>query len=151
MQMMIAAVNCLCRFGALLDEFANIGRIPDFEHLISTIRSRQISASIILQSKTQITNVYKDDAETIIDCCDSYVFLGGKSTKTTEELSKMLGKGNHRQPKFQRNTRPARQRIRTESAARTRSFGSSEIGKIDRTDCIVQISGLPPLGQKNTT
>ena len=132
----------------LLDEFANIGRIPDFEHLISTIRSRQISASIILQSKTQITNVYKDDAETIIDCCDSYVFLGGKSTKTTEELSKMLGKETIDNRNFN-ETRGQQGSVSVQNQQFGRDLlDPAEIGKIDRTDCIVQISGLPPFRSK---
>lgn len=132
----------------LLDEFANIGRIPDFEHLISTIRSRQISASIILQSKTQITNVYKDDAETIIDCCDSYVFLGGKSTKTTEELSKMLGKETIDNRNFN-ETRGQQGSVSVQNQQLGRDLlDPAEIGKIDRTDCIVQISGLPPFRSK---
>lgn len=132
----------------LLDEFANIGRIPDFEHLISTIRSRQISASIILQSKTQITTVYKDDAETIIDCCDSYVFLGGKSTKTTEELSKMLGKETIDNRNFN-ETRGQQGSVSVQNQQLGRDLlDPAEIGKIDRTDCIVQISGLPPFRSK---
>lgn len=132
----------------LLDEFANIGRIPDFEHLISTIRSRQISASIVLQSKTQITNVYKDDAETIIDCCDSYVFLGGKSTKTTEELSKMLGKETIDNRNFN-ETRGQQGSVSVQNQQLGRDLlDPAEIGKIDRTDCIVQISGLPPFRSK---
>ena len=132
----------------LLDEFANIGRIPDFEHLISTIRSRQISASIILQSKTQITNVYKDDAETIIDCCDSYVFLCGKSTKTTEELSKMLGKETIDNRNFN-ETRGQQGSVSVQNQQLGRDLlDPAEIGKIDRTDCIVQISGLPPFRSK---
>ena len=76
----------------LFDEFANIGKVPDFHRLISTIRSRNISCMIILQSLTQISSIYKDDSETIIDCCDTFVFLGGKSTKTTKQISEMIGK-----------------------------------------------------------
>lgn len=128
----------------MLDEFANIGRIPDFEHLISTIRSRRISATIILQSKTQITNVYKDDAETIVDCCDSYVFLGGKSTKTTEELAKMLGKETIDNRNFN-ETRGQQGSVSVQNQQLGRDLlDPAEIGKIDRTDCIVQITGLPP-------
>jgi type IV secretion system protein VirD4 len=70
----------------MLDEFANIGKIPRFENLISTIRSREISASILVQSLAQIKSIYKDDAETIIDCCDTLVFLGGKSNKTNKDF-----------------------------------------------------------------
>lgn len=76
----------------LLDEFANIGFIPKFDKLISTIRSREISASIILQTKSQLKSIYKDNAETIIGNCDSILFLGGKERTTLKDISESLGK-----------------------------------------------------------
>ena len=76
----------------LLDEFANIGLIPKFEKLIATIRSREISASIILQAQSQLKAIYKDNADTIIGNCDSTLFLGGKEKTTLKELSEILGK-----------------------------------------------------------
>ena len=86
----------------LLDEFANIGQIPKFDNnigqipkfdkLIATIRSREISASIILQSQSQLKAIYKDNADTIIGNCDTTLFLGGKETTTLKEMSEMLGK-----------------------------------------------------------
>ena len=76
----------------ILDEFANIGQIPKFDKLIATIRSREISASIILQSKSQLKAIYKDNADTIIGNCDTEVFLGGKEKSTLKELSEILGK-----------------------------------------------------------
>ena len=76
----------------LLDEFANIGLIPKFEKLIATIRSREISASIILQAQSQLKAIYKDNADTIIGNCDSTLFLGGKEKTTLKELSETLGK-----------------------------------------------------------
>ena len=76
----------------LLDEFANIGLIPKFDKLIATIRSREISASIILQSQSQLKTIYKDAAETIIGNCDSSIFLGGKEPGTLKELNQALGK-----------------------------------------------------------
>ena len=76
----------------LLDEFANIGQIPNFDKLIATIRSREISASIILQSKSQLKAIYKDNADTIIGNCDTELFLGGKEGSTLKELSEILGK-----------------------------------------------------------
>lgn len=76
----------------LLDEFANIGQIPNFDKLIATIRSREISASIILQSKSQLKAIYKDNADTIIGNCDTELFLGGKEKSTLKELSEILGK-----------------------------------------------------------
>ena len=76
----------------LLDEFANIGEIPQFEKLIATIRSREISASIILQAKSQLKAIYKDSADTIEGNCDTTLFLGGKEKSTLKEISESLGK-----------------------------------------------------------
>ena len=76
----------------LLDEFANIGQIPNFEKLIATIRSREISASIILQSKSQLKAIYKDNADTIEGNCDTTLFLGGKEKTTLKEMAEILGK-----------------------------------------------------------
>ena len=76
----------------LLDEFANIGQIPQFEKLIATIRSREISASIILQSKSQLKAIYKDNSDTIEGNCDTTLFLGGKEKTTLKELEDILGK-----------------------------------------------------------
>ena len=128
----------------LFDEFANIGKVPDFQKLISTIRSRNISCMIILQSLTQLSSIYKDDAETIIDCCDTFVFLGGKSTKTTKQISEMIGK-----------TTIDNQSI-NESRGQTGSYSMqntvlgrdlidpAEIGRLKRKQCLVLITGLPP-------
>ena len=76
----------------LLDEFANIGQIPQFDKLIATIRSREISASIILQSQSQLKAIYKDNADTIVGNCDTTLFLGGKEKTTLKEMSELLGK-----------------------------------------------------------
>ncbi len=76
----------------ILDEFANIGQIPNFDKLIATIRSREISASIILQSQSQLKAIYKDNADTIVGNCDSTLFLGGKEKSTLKEISELLGK-----------------------------------------------------------
>lgn len=93
--------TALARFGGslkrpvhfLLDEFGNIGTVPDFERVIATARSRNVSFSIILQSASQLERAYKKEgAKTILDCCDTVVFLGGKSTETNEMISKMVGK-----------------------------------------------------------
>ena len=125
-----------------------LGKIPDFHRLISTIRSRNISCMIILQSLTQIASIYKDDSETIIDCCDTFVFLGGKSTKTTKQISEMIGK-----------TTIDTQNI-NESRGQTGSYSlnnailgrdlidPSEIGRLKRTECLVLITGLPPFKSK---
>lgn len=132
----------------LFDEFANCGKIPGFHQLISTIRSRKISAMIILQSLSQIKSIYKDDFETIIDNCDTFVFLGGKSTSTTEQIARMIGKttidtqniseskGNN--PNYSlNNSNIARDLI-----------DPAEIGKIGRNECIVLITGLSPFRDK---
>lgn len=76
----------------ILDEFANIGQIPNFDKLIATIRSREISASIILQSQSQLKTIYKDAADTIVGNCDSTLFWGGKEKSTLKEISELLGK-----------------------------------------------------------
>ena len=76
----------------ILDEFANIGQIPNFDKLIATIRSREISASIILQSQSQLKTIYKDAADTIVGNCDVTLFLGGKEKSTLKEISELLGK-----------------------------------------------------------
>ena len=76
----------------ILDEFANIGQIPNFDKLIATIRSREISAAIILQSQSQLKTIYKDAADTIVGNCDSTLFLGGKEKTTLKEISELLGK-----------------------------------------------------------
>lgn len=76
----------------LLDEFANIGQILKFEKLIATIRSRKISASIILQAQSQLKAIYRDNSDTIIGNCDTMLFLGGKEKTTLKEISEVLGK-----------------------------------------------------------
>ncbi len=76
----------------LMDEMANIGQIPEFEKKMATIRSREISACIFLQSKMQLKAIYKDNSSTIIDNCDSQLFLGGTDTNTLKDLSQILGK-----------------------------------------------------------
>lgn len=81
-----------CHVRCLIDEFANIGQIPNFEKLIATIRSREISAAVILQSQSQLKAIYKDNADTIIGNMDSSIFLGGKEPGTLKELSAALGK-----------------------------------------------------------
>ena len=76
----------------VVDEFANIGQIPKFEKLIATIRSREISASIILQSQSQLKAIYKDNADTIVGNCDTTLFLGARRKRPLKEMSEILGK-----------------------------------------------------------
>ena len=128
----------------VLDEFANIGKIPDFERLISTIRSRGISCSIILQSMTQLKSQYKDDAETIIDCCDTVIFLGGKSTATTEQLSKMIGKETIDSQSISENRGSNGSSTLQNNILQRDLIDPAEIGRLSRNECLVLISGLPP-------
>lgn len=128
----------------LLDEFANIGLIPKFEKLIATIRSREISASIIFQSQSQLKAIYKDHADTIIGNCDSTLFLGGKEKTTLKELSETLGK----ETIDLYNT--------SETRSNQKSFGlnyqkvgkelmsQDEITVMDGGKCIFQLRGVRP-------
>lgn len=132
----------------MLDEFANIGKIPNFEKLISTIRSREISASVILQSQSQLQSIYKDDAETIIDCCDTLLFLGGKSTKTNENMSKMIGKTtidntNVNETKGQTGSYSLNNQILGRDL-----IDASEVGRLKRSECLVMITGEKPFRSK---
>ena len=128
----------------LLDEFANIGLIPKFEKLIATIRSREISASIILQAQSQLKAIYKDNADTIVGNCDSTLFLGGKEKTTLKELSETLGK----ETIDLYNT--------SETRSNQQSFGlnyqktgkelmsQDEIMVMDGSKCIFQLRGVRP-------
>lgn len=128
----------------MLDEFANIGKIPNFEKLISTIRSREISATIILQSLSQLNSIYKEDAETIIDCCDTLLFLGGKSTKTTKSISEMIGKTTiDNQNVNETKGQNASYSLNNQVLGRD-LIDASEIGRLRREECLVLMSGLPP-------
>ncbi|WP_311515944.1 VirD4-like conjugal transfer protein, CD1115 family [uncultured Megasphaera sp.] len=128
----------------LLDEFANIGLIPKFEKLIATIRSREISASIILQAQSQLKAIYKDNADTIVGNCDSTLFLGGKEKTTLKDLSETLGK----ETIDLYNT--------SETRSNQKSFGlnyqktgkelmsQDEITVMDGSKCIFQLRGVRP-------
>nr|WP_211203952.1 type IV secretory system conjugative DNA transfer family protein [Peptoniphilus duerdenii] len=128
----------------LLDEFANIGLIPKFEKLIATIRSREISACIILQAQSQLKSIYKDNADTIVGNCDSTLFLGGKEKTTLKELSESLGK----ETIDLYNT--------SETRSNQKSFGlnyqktgkelmsQDEITVMDGGKCIYQLRGVRP-------
>ena len=116
----------------LLDEFANIGQIPQFEKLIATIRSREISASIILQSKSQLKAIYRDNADTIEGNCDTTLFLGGKEKTTLKELAEVLGK----------------ETIDLYNTSDTRTgkelMSQDEIAVMDGGKCIMQLRGVRP-------
>ena len=128
----------------LLDEFANIGQIPKFDKLIATIRSREISASIILQSQSQLKTIYKDAADTITGNCDCTLFLGGKEKSTLKEISEVLGK----ETIDLYNT--------SETRSNSNSYGlnyqktgkelmsQDEIAVMDGAKCILQLRGVRP-------
>ena len=128
----------------LLDEFANIGEIPQFEKLIATIRSREISASIILQAKSQLKAIYKDNADTIEGNCDTMLFLGGKEKSTLKEISESLGKETI--DSFNTST----------NRGQSESYGMNyqklgkelksqdELAVMDGGKCILQVRGVRP-------
>lgn len=128
----------------LLDEFANIGQIPKFDKLIATIRSREISTSIILQSQSQLKAIYKDSADTIVGNCDTTLFLGGKETTTLKEMSEILGK----ETIDLYNT--------SDTRGSSRSYGinyqktgkelmtKDELAVMDGGKCILQLRGVRP-------
>ena len=128
----------------LLDEFANIGLIPKFEKLIATIRSREISACIILQAQSQLKAIYKDHADTVAGNCDTTLFLGGKESTTLKEISETLGK----ETIDLYNT--------SETRSNQKSFGlnyqktgkelmsKDELFVMDGGKCIMQLRGVRP-------
>lgn len=128
----------------LLDEFYNIGKIPNFEHLISTVRSRNISCMLGLQSLAQLQTVYKDAADGIIDNCDTLVFLGGKSTKTTKQISEMVGKTTI-DTRHTSENKGKQGSVSTQYNTLARDLiDPSEIARLGRKECLVLITGLPP-------
>lgn len=128
----------------IADEFANIGQIPQFDKLIATIRSREISASIILQSQSQLKAMYKDSADTILGNCDTTLFLGGKEKTTLKEMSELLGKETidlyntsetrSNQKSFGLNYQKTGKQLMTED----------EIAVMDGGKCILQIRSARP-------
>lgn len=128
----------------LLDEFANTGKIPEFEKKIAVIRSRGISASVVLQSKSQLKAVYKDNAETIESNCDSVLFLGGKEKSTIKEISGMLGK----ETIDLYNTSDTRGTQRSYGLNYQKTgkelMSPDEIAVMDGGKCILQLRGVRP-------
>ena len=128
----------------LLDEFANCGKIPMFEQLISTIRSREISVSIVLQSKAQLKAIYKDNTDTIIDNCDSYLFLGGRGKETLKDISDMLGKETI-ETFNTGDTRGTQRSYNLNYQKLGRELMSmDEIAVMDGSKCILQLRGVRP-------
>ena len=128
----------------LLDEFANIGQIPQFEKLIATIRSREISASIILQSKSQLKAIYKDNADTVEGNCDTTLFLGGKEKTTLKELAEILGKETIDLYNTS-DTRGTSQSYGMNYQKTGKALMSEdEIAVMDGSKCIMQLRGVRP-------
>ena len=128
----------------LADEFANIGQIPKFDKLIATIRSREISASIILQSRSQLKTIYKDAAETIEGNCDTMLFLGGKESSTLKEISEILGK----ETIDLYNTSDTRGSNRSYGLNYQKTgkelMSKDELAVMDGNKCILQLRGVRP-------
>ena len=128
----------------LLDEFSNIGQIPKFDKLIATIRSREISASIILQSQSQLKTIYRDAAETILGNCDTMLFLGGKESSTLKEISETLGK----ETIDLYNTSDTRGQSRSYGLNYQKTgkelMSRDELAVMDGSKCILQLRGVRP-------
>ena len=128
----------------LLDEFANIGQIPKFEKLIATIRSREISASIILQSQSQLKAIYKDNADTIVGNCDTTLFLGGKEKTTLKEMSEILGKETIDSFNTSENRgREVSHGLNYQKLGK-QLMSEDEIAVMDGGKCILQLRGVRP-------
>lgn len=129
----------------LMDEFANIGRLPDVERMVAVVRSRNISMAFGLQSISQLKAAYKDNAATIVDCCDTLLFLGGKSNETAKEISESVGKETVSTVTWNES--------RGQSATSTRNWSTlerdlvqpSEVARLPRDEAIVLIAGANPL------
>ena len=156
--MMWQATDLLCRkaltdYGGrlptpvhfILDEFANIGRIPQFEETIAVTRSRNIGISVILQSMAQLESRYDKKAKTIIDCCDTTLFLGGKSNSTNEEIAKMIGKETINQMTYNASSGQSPSASKNMQIQGRDLIDAAEIGKMRREKAIVLIAGADPL------
>ena len=132
----------------ILDEFANIGKIPDFDKKISTSRSRKISFSVILQNLDQLEAVYKESHETIMGNCDTHLFLGSNSQKTVEYFSKALGeKTIYRDSESinkDRNDWKQGKSISEQNMARA-LLTPDELRRLDVDKCIIYEKGLKPI------
>ncbi|MEG2932900.1 MAG: type IV secretory system conjugative DNA transfer family protein [Gordonibacter sp.] len=129
----------------ILDEFANAGKLPDIEHAITTIRSRNIFMTIILQSFAQLESRYEKDAQTIVDNCDTLLFLGGKSNDTNEMISKMIGKETV--DTISTNVSRGANGSTSRNMARVERdlMQAAEVGRLDRGKAIVLFSNAKPL------
>ena len=132
----------------ILDEFANIGQIPQFDKLIATIRSREISASIILQSQSQLKAIYKDNADTIVGNCDTMLFLGGKEKTTLKEISEILGKETIDSFNTSENRGKEISHGLNYQKLGKELMTQDEIATMDGGMCILQLRGVRPFFSK---
>ena len=132
----------------ILDEFANIGQIPQFDKLIATIRSREISASIILQSQSQLKAIYKDNADTIVGNCDTMLFLGGKEKTTLKEISEILGKETIDSFNTSENRGKEISHGLNYQKLGKELMTQDEIATMDGGMCILQVRGVRPFFSK---
>lgn len=128
----------------ILDEFANIGQIPNFDKLIATIRSREISASIILQSQSQLKTIYKEAADTIVGNCDTTLFLGGKEKSTLKEISELLGKETIDSFNTSENRGTQISHGLNYQKLGKELMSQDEIAVMDGGKCILQLRGVRP-------
>lgn len=133
----------------LLDEFANIGQIPNFTKKLATMRSYEISCTIILQNLAQIKTAYKDDWESIVGNCDSFLFLGGQEYSTLEYLSKLLGKKTIMSRNYSRS-RSAKggNYSQSDSNQGKNLMDPNDISTMPKDECILIINGLDPFRDK---
>lgn len=129
----------------LLDEFANIGKLPDVERMVAVIRSRNISMSVVLQSQSQLKARYGDDAATIVDCCDTTLFLGGKSTETVKEISETVGKETVGTVTWNESRGAMPSSTRNWNTVERDLVQGAEVAKLPRDMAIVLIAGTDPL------
>ena len=132
----------------ILDEFANIGQIPQFDKLIATIRSREISASIILQSQSQLKAIYRDNADTIVGNCDTMLFLGGKEKTTLKEISEILGKETIDSFNTSENRGKEISHGLNYQKLGKELMTQDEIATMDGGMCILQVRGIRPFFSK---
>lgn len=156
--MLWQAANLLCRRALLdhggslpvpvtmlMDEFANIGRLPDIEKMVAVVRSRNVSMAFGLQSLSQLKAAYKDNAATIVDCCDTLLFLGGKSTETAKEIAESVGKETVATVTWNESRGASATSTRNWSTLERDLVQPAEVARLPRDEAIVLIAGANPL------
>lgn len=156
--MLWQAANLMCRRASvehggslpvpvtmLMDEFANIGRLPDIERMVAVVRSRNVSMAFGLQSLSQLKAAYKDNAATIVDCCDTLLFLGGKSTETAKEIAESVGKETVSTITWNESRGASASSTRNWSTLERDLVQPAEVARLPRDEAIVLIAGANPL------